>query len=38
LRFSLGAANTETEIDRVVTVLPALVQKLRALTRTAVGA
>jgi cysteine desulfurase len=38
LRFSLGAANTETEIDCVVTVLPALVQKLRALTRTAVGA
>jgi cysteine desulfurase len=38
LRFSLGAANAETEIDRVVTVLPALVQKLRALTRTAVGA
>ena len=38
LRFSLGAANTETEIDRVVTVLPALVQKLRALTRAAVGA
>ncbi len=38
LRFSLGAANTETEIERVVTVLPGLVQKLRALTRAAVGA
>jgi cysteine desulfurase len=38
LRFSLGAANTEAEIDRVLTVLPGLVQKLRALTRAAVGA
>ncbi len=38
LRFSLGAANTEAEIDRVVSVLPGLVQKLRALTRAAVGA
>ena len=38
LRFSLGAANTEEEIDRVASVLPGLVQKLRALTRAAVGA
>jgi cysteine desulfurase len=38
LRFSLGAANTEEEIDRVASVLPGLVQKLRALTRSAVGA
>jgi cysteine desulfurase len=38
LRFSLGAANTEAEIDRVVDVLPGLVQKLRTLTRAAVGA
>ena len=38
LRFSLGAANTEAETDRVVSVLPDLVQKLRALTRAAVGA
>jgi len=38
LRFSLGAANTEAEIDRVVSVLPGLVRKLRALTRAAVGA
>ncbi len=38
LRFSLGAATTEAEIDRVVSVLPGLVRKLRALTRAAVGA
>jgi cysteine desulfurase len=38
LRFSLGVANTEAEIDRVVAVLPGLVQKLRALTRSTVGA
>jgi cysteine desulfurase len=38
LRFSVGAANTEEEIDRLVSVLPRLVQKLRALTRSAVGA
>jgi cysteine desulfurase len=38
LRFSLGAANTEAEIDRVLDVLPGLVQKLRTLTRAAVGA
>jgi cysteine desulfurase len=38
LRFSLGAANTEAEIDRVVDVLPGLVQKLRTLTRATVGA
>jgi len=38
LRFSLGAANTEAEIDHVVSVLPGLVQKLRALTRASVGA
>lgn len=31
LRFSLGAANTAEEIDRVVEVLPALVAKLRSL-------
>jgi cysteine desulfurase len=34
IRFSLGAANTEAEIDRVVAVLPAIVEKLRSLTRT----
>jgi cysteine desulfurase len=38
LRFSLGTANTEAEIDRVVSVLPQLVQKLRSLTRATVGA
>lgn len=33
IRFSLGAANTEAEIDRVIAVLPAIVEKLRSLTR-----
>jgi cysteine desulfurase len=33
IRFSLGAANTDAEIDRVIGVLPALVEKLRNLTR-----
>ena len=33
LRFSLGAANTEAEIDRVIGVLPGVVEKLRSLTR-----
>ena len=32
IRFSLGAANTEAEIDRVIAVLPGLVEKLRSLT------
>ncbi len=31
LRFSLGASNTDAEIDHVVAVLPALVTKLRGL-------
>ena len=31
LRFSLGASNTEAEIDHVIAVLPALVKKLRGL-------
>ena len=34
IRFSLGAANTEAEIDRVIAVLPRIVDKLRSLTRT----
>jgi len=38
LRFSLGAANTEAEIDRVIAVLPGIVEKLRSLTRTPVRA
>jgi len=33
LRFSLGATTNEAEIDRVVTVLPELVRKLRTLGR-----
>ena len=35
IRFSLGAANTDADIDRVVAVLPGIVEKLRSLTRTA---
>ena len=38
LRFSLGAANTEADIDRVIAVLPGIVEKLRSLTRTPVRA
>src|SRR5262245_7330419 len=37
LRFSLGMFSTDAEVDRVVDVLPRLVEKLRGLTR-AVGA
>jgi cysteine desulfurase len=33
LRFSLGMFSTEQEVDRVVEVLPRLVEKLRGLTR-----
>jgi cysteine desulfurase len=33
LRFSLGLFSTEEEVDRVVTLLPGLVEKLRRLTR-----
>ena len=33
IRFSLGAANTEAEIDHVIGVLPGVVEKLRNLTR-----
>jgi len=33
LRFSLGMFSTEDEVDRVVEVLPRLVEKLRGLTR-----
>ena len=32
IRFSLGAANTEEEIDRVIAVLPKIVTKLRNLS------
>jgi cysteine desulfurase len=38
IRFSLGASNTEADIDRVVAVLPGIVDKLRSLTRTPVRA
>jgi cysteine desulfurase len=34
IRFSLGMGNTEAEVDRVVEVLPGIVEKLRNLTRT----
>jgi cysteine desulfurase len=33
IRFSLGAANTEADVDRVVAILPGIVDKLRSLTR-----
>ncbi len=32
IRFSLGASNTEADIDRVIEALPPLVEKLRSLT------
>ena len=38
IRFSLGAVNTEEDIERVVAVLPGIVEKLRNLTRTPVRA
>ncbi len=37
IRFSLGAANTEAEIDHVISVLPRIVDKLRSLTRVPTG-
>ena len=33
IRFSLGNANTEADVDRVVAILPGIVEKLRSLTR-----
>jgi cysteine desulfurase len=38
LRFSLGMFSTDEEVDRVVEVLPRLVEKLRGLTRRTVTA
>ena len=38
IRMSLGAGNTEAEVDFVVSRLPAIVDKLRSLTRTKVRA
>lgn len=33
IRFSLGHDNTEAEVDRVLAILPGIVEKLRGLTR-----
>lgn len=33
IRFSLGAANTDADVDRVIAILPGIVEKLRSLTR-----
>jgi cysteine desulfurase len=38
IRFSLGAGNTESDVDRVIAVLPGVVEKLRNLTKTPVRA
>jgi cysteine desulfurase len=38
IRFSLGAGNTAEQVDRVVGLLPAVVEKLRSLTRLPAGA
>jgi cysteine desulfurase len=38
IRFSLGASTTAVDVDRVVAVLPGVVEKLRHLTRTPVRA
>ena len=38
IRFSLGAGNTADEVDHVVGLLPAVVEKLRSLTRLPAGA
>jgi len=38
LRFSLGPGTTAAEVAHVITCVPALVEKLRRLSRTAVGA
>ena len=35
IRFSLGASNTDAQVDRVIALLPSIVQKLRSLTRVA---
>jgi cysteine desulfurase len=32
IRFSLGASNTDADVDRVLEVLPSIVEKLRSLT------
>jgi cysteine desulfurase len=38
IRFSLGASSTDAEIDRVIAVLPKMIEKLRSLTRAPVRA
>jgi cysteine desulfurase len=38
IRFSLGATNSEQDVERVAAVLPGIVEKLRSLTRTPVRA
>ncbi len=38
LRFSFGLGNTDADVDRVLAVLPGVVEKLRNLTRSAVRA
>jgi cysteine desulfurase len=38
IRFSLGMGNTDAEVDRVLAVLPGVVEKLRTLSRTPVRA
>ena len=38
IRFSLGMDNTDADIDRVLAVLPGVVEKLRSLSRTPVRA
>ena len=38
IRFSLGSANADGDVDRLIAVLPGIVEKLRSLTRTPVRA
>ena len=38
IRFSLGASNTQADVERVIAVLPGIVEKLRSLTRAPVRA
>jgi cysteine sulfinate desulfinase/cysteine desulfurase-like protein len=38
IRMSLGAANTDADVDFVVSKLPSIVDKLRSLTRAKVRA
>ena len=37
IRFSLGASNTDADVDRLLEVLPRVVEKLRSLTKPAAG-